>query len=129
MKTSSSATLVCTAVAAISAGCASTPEPADTQIVKAETSIDLAADGGANEYASDSIDNARNKLTAAKLAAENGEDEEALRLATEAELDAEVAVALTGQAESEAALREVQEGIDTLRRELKQDTYRPGGTQ
>ena len=127
MKSTLTATL--TFVAALVAGCASAPEPADTQIVKAETSIGTAADSGAPQYAATTLDNARKKLAAAKLAAESGEDEEALRLAKEAEIDAEVAVALAEQAEAEESLREVRAGIDTLREELEKDAYRPGGTQ
>jgi hypothetical protein len=112
----------------LGAGCASSPEPSDAQIVKAETSIEHAASSDAPEYAAASLDNARKKLTAAKIAAENGEEKESLRLAKEAEIDAEVAVALAEQAEAEESLREVREGIDTLREELGAEPVQ-GGTQ
>lgn len=119
-------TLACGAM--LGAGCASSPEPSDAQIVKAETSIEHAASSDAPEYAAASLDNARKKLTAAKIAAENGEEKESLRLAKEAEIDAEVAVALAEQAEAEESLREVREGIDTLREELGAEPVQ-GGTQ
>ena len=127
MKSTLTATVL--SFVALGAGCASAPEPADTQIVKAETSIGLAADSGAPEYAATSLDKAQDKLAAAKLAAQSGEEEEALRLAKEAEIDAEVAVALAEQAEAEESLREVSEGMDTLKQELEKGANRPGETQ
>lgn len=114
---------------ALMAGCASAPEPANDQIVRAEASIENAADGGAQEYASDLLEDARDKLVSAKLAAEKGEDEVALRLAEEAELDARVALARAEQTEAEESLREVRAGIDTLRNELERGQLPPGGTQ
>lgn len=123
-------TLVALASAsAIMAACASAPEPADNQIVRAETSIENAVDGGAQEYASELIEDARDKLGSAKLAAEKGEDEAALRLAEQAELDARVALARAEQSEAEGSLREIRQGIDTLRNELERSQLPPGGTQ
>ena len=118
-----------TFVAAVSAGCAAAPEPADEMIVRAETTIENASQGGAAEYASTALDGAHKKLSAAKVAAESGEHDQAMRLAQEAEIDAEVAMALADQAEAEGALREVREGLDTLRQELDKDVYRPGDNQ
>lgn len=120
---------VLASASALVAGCASAPQPADTQIVRAETSIENAADGGAREYASDLLEDARDKLVSAKLAAEKGDDDVALRLAEEAELDARVALARAGQTEAEESLREVRDGIETLRNELERSELPPGGTQ
>lgn len=110
-------------------GCASAPEPADTQIVRAETNIENAANSGAQEYASSTLEDARDKLVAAKLAAEEGENEQALRLAEQAELDARLAMARAEQSEAEDSLKEVREGIETLRSELTRSELTPGGTQ
>ncbi len=114
---------------ALLAGCASTPDVADTGIVRAETTIETAAESGAQEHASGELDDAREKLVAAKLAAEQGDEEEAARLAKEAELKAQVAMAQAEHAEADESLREVQQGIETLRQELQMNNTNPGGTQ
>lgn len=114
---------------ALAAGCASSPDPADTGIVRAETTIENAAQTGAQEHASRELDDAREKLVAAKLAAEQGDEERAARLAKEAELEAQVAMAQAGHAQADESLREVQKGIETLRRELQMNDRLPGGTQ
>ena len=118
----------CLTAALVAAGCASAPEPSDTQIIRAETTIENAENTAAPEFAPAELEDAREKLTAAKLSAQEGEDERALRLAKEAELDATVAVAMAEEAEAENALREVQAGIETLRQELT-EAARQGGTQ
>ncbi len=116
------------ASSALAAGCASGPDLADTGIVRAETTIDNAAQSGAQEHSLSELDDAREKLVAAKLAAEQGDEEQAARLAEEAELKAQVAMAQAQYAEADTSLREVQKGIDLLRREL-QVNDNPGGTQ
>jgi hypothetical protein len=112
----------------VAAGCASGPDIADTGIARAEATIDNAAGTGAAEFASTELENARQKLVQAKLAAEQGDEELAARLAQEAEIDAQVAMARAEHAEAEEAVREVQQGTEALRRELQMNNT-PGGAQ
>jgi Domain of unknown function (DUF4398) len=122
-------TLTLVAATCLAAGCASTPDRADMEIVRAETNIEHAEAGNAAELAPSTLKTARDKLAAARLAAEQGDEDTAAQLAAEAALDADLAVAQAEQSEAESALREVQNGIQTLRDELTRDGYRPGGTQ
>jgi Domain of unknown function (DUF4398) len=110
------------------AGCASGPDIADTGIARAEATIENAAGTGAAEFASTELDTAREKLVQAKLAAEQGDEALAARLAEEAEIDAQVAMARAEHAEAEEAVREVRQGTETLRRELQMNNT-PGGAQ
>jgi hypothetical protein len=112
----------------LAAGCASGPDIADTGIARAEATIDNAAGTGAAEFATTELENAREKLVQAKLAAEQGNEELAARLAEEAEVDAQVAMARAEHAEAEEAVREVQQGTEALRRELQMNNT-PGGAQ
>ncbi|HNP37159.1 MAG TPA: DUF4398 domain-containing protein [Woeseiaceae bacterium] len=104
--------------AATAAGCASSTAPSAPQIARAQTSIELAEQNGARQYATQSLDNARAKLQSAEMAAENGKGEQAMRLAEEAEIEARLAAAQSESAEAEASLREIQRGIDTLQQEI-----------
>lgn len=110
------------------AGCASGPDIADTGIARAETTIDTAAGTGASEFASTELEGAREKLVQAKLAAEQGDEERAARLAQEAEIDAQVAMARAEHAEAEEAVKEVRAATDALRRELQMNNNQ-GGAQ
>ena len=112
----------------LAAGCASGPDIADTGIARAEATVENAAGTGAAEFASTELDSAREKLVQAKLAEEQGDEELAARLAEEAEIDAQVAMARAEHAEAEEAVREVREGTETLRRELQMNDN-PGGSQ
>jgi chromosome segregation ATPase len=122
-------TVTLVALGCVAAGCASGPKPYETQITRAETTIDQAQSSTATRLAPDPINTAQDKLAAAKIAADEGNETAALQLAEEAELDANIAMARANKAEAESALREVQDGIDTLREELSQDTYAPGVSQ
>lgn len=106
------------ATGALATACASGPPPATSQIASAETSIQHARDDGAQQFAASALNDAQDKLTAARLASENGEHEQAKMLADEAKLDAEYASALAEQKEAEQALAEVRNGIRTLEEEI-----------
>lgn len=110
------------------AGCASAPDPLVPQIARAETNIENAEQTGAEQFASADLDMARTKLKQAEQAAENGNDATALRLANQAELDARVAAARAEEAEAQAALAEIKQGIETLRQEVNQQTQPYGGS-
>ena len=96
-------------------------------IKRAEATIKEAESGGAFEQGGADLNRAREKLAKAQEAAEDGDEEIAERLAIEAELDAEVAVATAGNQEMQAALSELQESIRTLQDELRRNEQRALG--
>ena len=120
MKTVASMTLKGTAIAlAMSCvACASAPDIPERQMARAETSIEFAEQNDAQEFGPAALERARNQLDQAGTAAAHGEYELALRLAERAELDAELALAQTNHEKAELALHEIQESIETLRREI-----------
>lgn len=110
-------------LSAVGAGCASNSVGPEQQqaFVRAEAAVTEANESGAYEYASAELESARAKLAAANTAVEEGYEDRASRLATEARLDAELATAITSNQETQAAVQELYATIDTLRRELQQD--------
>jgi chromosome segregation ATPase len=110
---------------AVCAGCAGNDTvPFREDLARAESSVDHAEEAGAFEHGSAEFNMARDKLTAAEDAAEDGDEELAARLATEAELDAELASAIAERAEAQAAVAELRESIQTLREELNRGQSR-----
>ena len=104
------------------AGCASNePAPAGDRFALAESTIQRAEEAGAYEHGGAELTSAREKLTQARRATEEGEAELAARLADEAQLDAELALAMLQNAEAQAAVQELRDGIETLRDEIERD--------
>jgi uncharacterized sporulation protein YeaH/YhbH (DUF444 family) len=105
------------AAAALLAGCASPPptEPALTTSAKA---LDTARSAGAQEYATAELAVANSKLEQARTLAAAGKAREALRLAEQAEVDAQYARAHAATERSARALGEVEASLRTLREEL-----------
>jgi hypothetical protein len=120
------------AVVTIAAGCAGESRRAETEVEaayqdeldRAEASILAAERAGAYEHGSADLNLAREKLNAARQAAEEGEVVTAERLAVEADLDAHVAMATAQNQESQAAVEELQESIRTLEEELRRSDAR-----
>lgn len=106
------------AVAFTCAACASNPNLAESQIASAATSVEFAEDNGAREFGPAALERAQTELEMAKTAAAEKEYETALRLAERAELDAELAAAQTNNEKAMIALLEIQQSIQTLRREI-----------
>lgn len=102
----------------ILAACASTGDRADEQLAHASESIEAAEQSGGREYGPVALESAQTKLTLARIAMERGEHEEALRLAHEAELEAELAAAQASRGKAEDALEELDDSIRTLREEI-----------
>jgi hypothetical protein len=101
------------------AACAGTETIAYQQsLARAEASIEEAERQGAAQYGNVPLDWARDKVAEAVQAADDGDEMRAERLAREAELDAELASAITENRETQAALDEVNATIATLRDEL-----------
>jgi Domain of unknown function (DUF4398) len=103
--------------AMVMASCASTP-PAAPAITAGAASIDAARSAGAPEYAAAQLDTARVKLERAHALAQMGRNEEALALAQQADVDAQLARAMAGSERSQRAAAEVDRGLRTLRDEL-----------
>ena len=99
-------------------GCASVPDrEAVESISEARASIEQAvrADAGLSE--SQAMFSARQKLDAADRALNDGDEEEAVRLAEEAKADAAYAAAAARQEKATTAVNELEEAIRTLRAE------------
>jgi hypothetical protein len=91
------------------AGCASAPKPT-AELVQAHSLVDQAEQSGAPQFASADVAAARSKL------------QQALRSAQEASVDARVALARTNAAKAQAALRDVNAGTQTLRKETERQS-------
>jgi hypothetical protein len=113
------------AATALAAGCASKPPRPTDDMARAQALVDQAEQAGAQQYAAAELSSAREKLQRADDAADKGNTEAARRLATEATLDARLAVARTSSGKAQAAAGEVSNSVETLRREA---TRNSGGT-
>lgn len=109
------AAMLCSA--AFVAGCASNEERPTQQLTEARTLIEHAERDGAPQLAAAEIERARSKLLAAESAAEDGEEEEARRLAEQAIADARYAAARTSAAKAQQSAKAVEESLEALREE------------
>ena len=91
---------------------------------RAQASLAEAERAGASEHGSADLNRAREKLNAARRAAEDGDATRAERLAVEADLDAAVALATARNQEAQAAVDELEAGIRTLEDELRRNEGR-----
>lgn len=105
------------ACAALLIGCASDP-PAAPSISAGAAALDTARSSGAPEYAAAELDQARGKLERARALAQAGNHREAIRMAEQAEVDAQLARAAAGRERSTRALVEVEASLRSLREEL-----------
>ena len=109
--------ITCALVALLSAGCGSEPKRPTEQLTRAQTLIEQAEKAGAQRYAAAELDTARNKLQSANKAADDGEQQQAIQLAEEAALDAELAAARASSGEAKKAAEEVGRSTEQLREE------------
>jgi hypothetical protein len=114
------------AAAAVVAGCASKPARPTEEMTRAQTLVDQAEQGGAQQYASAELTQARQKLQAADDASDKGKTDVAQRLASEATLDAQLAVAKTNAGKAQSAATEVSQSVETLRHEANRGTNNSG---
>jgi sugar phosphate isomerase/epimerase len=110
----------------IAAGCASNPPEPDEaalqeQLTQAEATVRQAEENGAYESGSASFESARDKLDEARERAADGDRGVAARLAQEAELDAELALAMAQNQEMQDAAAEMRDSIRTLREETQRE--------
>ena len=116
------------ASAAVAAGCASKPPRPTEEMTRAQTLVDQAEQGGAQQYAAAELTQARQKLQMADDAADKGKTDVAARLASEATADARLAVARTNAGKATTAAGEVSQSVETLRREANRGTTNSNGT-
>lgn len=91
----------------------------EQDLARARASITEAEQAGAAEFGSAQLTLARDKLRAAENAAEDGAAERAQWLAVEADLDADLATAITRNQQTQALVTEVESGLRTLEDELR----------
>jgi hypothetical protein len=111
------------------AGCAAdsrraSGDPSQETLVRAEASIEAAEKSGGYERGGADLNLAKQKLTAARKASAEGDEDVAQRLAVEAQLDAEVAGATARNQEAQKAVGEVRESVRTLQDELRRNELR-----
>jgi vacuolar-type H+-ATPase subunit I/STV1 len=97
-----------------------------TDLDRAAASIAAAEREGATEHGGADLTRARDKLNEARRFADAGNEVAAQRLAVEAGLDAEVALATERNATAQAAVNELNESIRTLQDELQRNEQRSG---
>ncbi len=118
------ASAIVVAAALTLGACASKP-PAEPAIASATASVDAARASGASELAAVELNSARSKLDRARALAQSGDTRAAMRLAEEADVEAQLARAKAGSERSRRAVAELDASLQTLREEL---AGRPAGT-
>lgn len=109
--------LVAAAVGLLCAGCA-TQQPTP-EITRAQTLIEQAEKAGAQQYAADQLDSARNNLRLANAAARDGNEDQARMKANEAASDAQLAQSRAQSSTAKKAADEVERSTDVLQREAE----------
>jgi len=104
-------------VATITAGCATTP-PDRSFLIDAGNAIEQAAQAGADDYSPLELRFARERLELAELQLDQEKPDSARRLADEAEIEAQLALARTRAARTRAELADRQRELDELRNDL-----------
>ena len=121
------------AAVALMAGCANesasrrdgrTASSYQADLDRAAASIAEAEREGATQHGGADLNRAREKLNSARRLAEDGNEIAAQRLAVEAQLDADVALATERNATAQAAVTELNESIRTLQDELQRNEVR-----
>jgi len=105
------------------AACSSPPP--DRELQAAEMSITNAEKARVADYASPELGEARNKLAAAKAAANEGDMDDAKRLAEQARVNADLATAKAAAAKAAVVNTEMQDSTETLKTEMDRNQ---GGT-
>jgi hypothetical protein len=109
----------------VAASCSSGPKPT-AELAEAHTLVSQAEQSGAQQFASINLESARRELRQADQDAATDKPVLATRLAQEASVDAELALARTRSAKAEQDLQQVDSGTATLRSESeRQSTMAP----
>lgn len=105
------------ALALLLAACASTPPPKE-QLAVAQAAVANATSAGAPQWAPAELRTAQDKLARAQSAMVAKDNAQALTLAQEASVDAQLAASVTRAAKAQKAADEVQEANRVLREEI-----------
>lgn len=101
--------------------CASAPPPVE-KLTIAKTSIERAEQARAGQFAQVELESARNKLAAARAAADKHEADVAARLADQADVDAQLAESTSRAKQQEQLVTEMDASLRDLRNEtLRRD--------
>jgi hypothetical protein len=95
-------------------------------MTRAQTLVDQAEQAGAQQFAAAELTQARQKLQMADAAANKGNTDIAQRLASEATVDARLAVARTNSGKAKTAAGEVSQSVETLRKEANRGNTSSG---
>jgi len=109
------------AVLALSA-CASGPPAPTEQMAVSAAAIDQAVSAGATELAPAELSAARMKLDRARVAMDAKDNAQALILAEQAQVDAQLAVTRTRKAKADKAAAALEEDRRVLREEIRRNT-------
>lgn len=104
------------------AACAFAPVPPTEALQAAETAISNAEQARIADYASPELGVAREKLTAARAAAQREEMTLAQRLAEQSRAEAELASAKAGASKAKAVNDEMRKSTDSLKQEMQRNT-------
>ena len=110
--------IVSTTAALFLGACASTPQPPTQALQAAESAISNAEQSRVADYASAELTQAREKLTAARVATRNEQMQQAEYLAVESRVHAELAYAQAEEIKAKAVNDEMKQSIETLRSEM-----------
>lgn len=110
---------------AILAGCASAPPRPTAELAKAQTLIEQAERNRAQQYAAADLDRARDKLHRSDVALNERKGDLAQRLAAEAAIDAEMALARATTTQAEKSAAEVTASVEALRNEAQREGVQP----
>jgi membrane-bound lytic murein transglycosylase len=109
--------LIAALLAATLSACSTQPRP-DAALAASSASLDTARSAGAGELAPEPLQQAQSKLARARSLAQAGQSQDAIRLAEQAQADAELARAQASSERSRRAAEAVQASLRSLREEL-----------
>jgi len=102
-------------------GCASTPQPPTQALQAAEMAITTAEQARVADYAAPELGEARQKLAAANAAVQAKNMTQAQRLAEQARVDAELAVARNDVGKAKIVNDEMKKSTDTIKTEMQRN--------
>jgi len=106
-------------------GCASSPPMPVAEFARAQTLVQQAERNQAQRFAAMELGSAKEKLYQAKTAMDKKKPKLAYQYASEAALDAELALARSSSAQAEKAAAELSASIDELREESQRNLTGP----
>lgn len=118
--------LFATSACVLLGACASAPDLRPTEaIARAENSISQADQAGARRFDPAALDSSKQKVADAKVALDKGDQTQALHLAQQAEVEAEMATAKGRTAEANKAAAEIRASTEALRAESSRERTVP----